>query len=137
MNIVSICIAAVVILSAQAAFALERQGSSTIDFNGHKITNTFSTTYDPATRVFARKGILTMQNGKTGSYEINGRCTEAPLTCDITGSGKGPMGRQWSGHGTLDKEGTKTMLKATLTGPAGQTFTIDREVDGDMFPTWQ
>lgn len=122
---------AVSLAAAGSASALERSGTTTIDFDGRKIVQNFSTNYDPAAGTFKTSGTLTLPTGRQGSYSLSGICHRETRSCDLTGSGVGPLGNAWNGTGFVKRAGDKTTLTATLVGPGGRTVKIDREVTGD------
>lgn len=124
---------AIVLTLAAPADALERSGKTSIDIDGRHITQDFTTHFDPATGALSRKGTITLANGRKATYEINGTCKLKPVSCELTGTGTGPRGQPWTGTGTLNRQGTRFVVKAELKGPGGATVKIDREVDGDNF----
>ena len=125
--------AATAITLTGPASALERSGKTTINIDGRQFTQDFTTQFDPATGALSRKGTITLANGRKGSYDIRGTCKLKPISCELTGTGKGPYGRPWTGTGTVNRVGTRFVVKAELKGPGGATIKFDREVDGDNF----
>jgi hypothetical protein len=132
-------LAFVAALGAGPAFAAERSGTTTIDIDGRKIVQAFKTSFDPADGTFRTSGTFTLPNGREGAYTLSGTCRRETGSCDLSGSGVGPLGNPWTGTGFAKRTGDKTTVTATLIGPAGRTIRIDREVEGDAIlpPSFQ
>ena len=126
-----IVIAALAAATATGASALERSGTTTIDIDGRTIVQTFRTSFDPVAGRLEAAGTFTLPNGRQASYRLSGLCHRETRSCDLTGSGVGPLGNAWSGTGVARRAGDSTTLTATLVGPGGRTVKISREATGD------
>jgi len=126
----SLIFASLCLVGADAS-AAERNGTTTIEFDGRKIVQSFRTSFDPATGELRRSATITLPTGRQAAYTITGMCHRDTHSCDLSGSGVGPLGNQWTGTGLARREGTRTSITATLIGPGGRTVKINREVDGD------
>lgn len=131
MRLIATPIAIVAVVAATSASAMERSGTTTIDFDGRKVVQSFKTSFDAAQGVFRTDGTFTLPSGRAASYSLSGTCHKETRSCDLSGSGIGPLGNKWNGTGFAKRDGDKTILTATLIGPGGRTVKIDREVTGD------
>lgn len=118
-------------LAADPASALERNGTTTLAFGGQKIVQSFKMSFDPASGALRRSGTIMLPSGRMASYAITGTCHKETRSCDLSGSGVGPLGNTWTGTGFAKRDGTRTSLTATVIGPGGRTINVTREVDGD------
>lgn len=125
---------------ALPADAIERTGAGAITFEGHAGRHTFTTTFDPSSGTFERKGEVETPFGGHFAYIVSGKC-DPSWNCTWSGEAKGPLGGKWSGNGTVKhQDPDHAVLSGTITTPMGSTFTFSRDTGGDRLPLqrmWQ
>lgn len=118
------------------AAALERRGTATLQWpDGKGPVHEFRTVYEPATGAVTRSGTIRFADGRTVSYEANGRCEPGLRACSWAGAGTGPWGGRWAIGGSFSREANgENRMEQTFTAPTGQKIVVRHSSGGDRFP---